>query len=282
MHSGTEFAGSHLQLMAQLRAAGVGEEGLGLVRDAYELAMQLFSGQYRCSGVPFLTHLVRTASIVVEQGEPPEVVAASLLHAAYAAGDFGFAERALSERKRELLRDALPAPVEALVARYAALPWSLEVLEGWTASADGVAGMDATERSVLLIRLCNELEDHLDLADLHSPRFREQIHASPSSLEHLGRMCECCRRLAHALGRPGLAEAFAGVWQEIATAEVAEACVVEPRLWVSARLQRPRGEDAAYRIAPASQRRRPVVWLRESLRDNPALRGLYRIVRRSN
>lgn len=141
--------------------------------------------------------------------------------------------------------------------------------------------MDSTDRTVLLMRLCNELEEHLDLADLHSPRFRAQRHASPSSLERLQGECSHCRELAEALGRTELAGAFAALWDEVATAEVSDACVIAPRLRVDARYHAPKGEAAAYRLPPASQRRRAAVWLRESLRDVPWLRAIYRLLRPS-
>lgn len=281
MRSRRELAGSHLQLMAQLRGAGVADDGLALVRDAYELDMQLFSAQYRRSGVPFLGHLVRTASIVADQGASPQVIAASLLHAAYSHGDFGFAERKLSERKRRIVRDCVTAPVESLVARYAVFPWHVRAADRRAPAPDEVAGMDTTDRTVLLMRLCNELEEHLDLADLHSPGFRAQGHRSPTSLERLQRACSQCRELAEALGRTELAGEFSAVWDEIAAAQVSDACVVAPRLRLDVRLHAPRGEAAAYWLPPASLRRRPVVWLRESLRDVPWLRAIYRLLRRS-
>jgi hypothetical protein len=181
---------------------------------------------------------VRTASIVADQGAPPDVAAASLLHSAYSHGDFGTGGRALSEA------------VETLVAHYAALSWHPQAQDRCVPAPEEVAGMDATQRTVLLMRLCNELEEPLDLADLHSSDFREQLTASPQALERLQRVCSRCGELAHALERPALAGSFAALWEEIAAARVPEACVVEPRLRVSALLHRPRGVAASYRLPP--------------------------------
>ena len=58
------IAQTNLQLYNQLFAQPSTANDLGDVRAAYELAAELFSGLYRCSGKPFVAHVVGTASVV--------------------------------------------------------------------------------------------------------------------------------------------------------------------------------------------------------------------------
>src|SRR5262245_11904038 len=75
-----DIAQTNLQLYNQLLARGWTTNDLHHARAAYELAADLFSGQYRCSGKPFVAHLVGTASVAAAVGLPSELVLAALLH----------------------------------------------------------------------------------------------------------------------------------------------------------------------------------------------------------
>ncbi len=55
---------TNIQLFNQLRHAGYSQMELKLVRDAYELAMDLFTGRFQPSGKSFMAHVVGTASIL--------------------------------------------------------------------------------------------------------------------------------------------------------------------------------------------------------------------------
>ena len=99
---------------------------------------------YRPQGEPFLCHLVRTASIVLAEGQSLPVVQAALLHAAYSlrrrAGSGG--ERGA---RRAALRRAAGPDVEQLVFAYDQLPWnSAAQLER---HVEGFGGYDQTTRS---------------------------------------------------------------------------------------------------------------------------------------
>src|SRR5688572_20530292 len=74
------YAQTNIQLFNQLRGDGYSKADLGLVRDAYELAMLLFSGRFQPSGKSFIAHVVGTASILAWHRLPAPVVAAGLLH----------------------------------------------------------------------------------------------------------------------------------------------------------------------------------------------------------
>ena len=96
------YALTYPQLMNQGIAQGLREEELARLRQAYNVAEQFAAGFYRGQGVPFICHLVRTASIVLAERQPIEAVVASMLHAAYLMPRFIEALGGpLSERQRE-------------------------------------------------------------------------------------------------------------------------------------------------------------------------------------
>jgi hypothetical protein len=196
------FALTYPQLMNQAIAAGVDAEALARLRNTHALAEQLADGIYRPQGEPLLCHLVRTASIVLQEHQPLPVVQAMLLHAAYSlrrrAGSAG--ERG---SQRAQLRRAAGPEVEALVFAYDQLPWnSATRLER---HVERFGGYDQTTRWVVLMRLANELEDHLD---------RSAAYASTDFARRRLQGRDGCLALARAAGSPTLvselAEAFDG------------------------------------------------------------------------
>ena len=50
------YAQTSLQLFNQMRQAGYSPDDLATVRRAYDLAMKLFTSEYRGSGKPLLSH----------------------------------------------------------------------------------------------------------------------------------------------------------------------------------------------------------------------------------
>ena len=89
--------------------------------------------------------------------------------------------------------------------------------------------MTSVQRDVLLVRLANELEDHLDLGILYTgdAERRRQYMRTHLSL---------CVEMAAWLGAPELAEALTATFEEVAAAEM------------PAGLQRP--EDGSFRVPP--------------------------------
>ena len=159
-----DYAQTNLQFYTQLREAGYTEEHLALVRSSYDLAMRIFSASFRGSGKPLLSHLVGTASILASIGQSPAVVTAGLLHAAYALGDFGDGRLGVTPAKRDRVRAAVGNEVEDLVARYTAFDWNKNSIPR---IRERVGSLTAIERDVLVVRLANELEDHLDFGVLY-------------------------------------------------------------------------------------------------------------------
>jgi (p)ppGpp synthase/HD superfamily hydrolase len=186
------FALTYPQLMNQAITAGVDADMLARLRAAHELAERLGDGLYRPQGEPFLCHLVRTASIVLAEGQSLPVVQAALLHAAYSlrrrAGSGG--ERGA---RRAALRRAAGPDVEELVFAYDQLPWNSSAqLER---HVEGFGGYDQTTRSVVLMRLANELEDHLD---------RSTAYASTDFARRRAQCRAGCLALARAAGSAAL------------------------------------------------------------------------------
>ena len=156
------FAVTYPQLMNQGIALGFPTEELARLRQAYELAERLFDGHYRGQGVPFICHLVRTASIVLAERQPVEAVAAAMLHAIYLLPrlDGGWPRRP-SERRRARLQRQVGADIETLIWEYDRLPWyAAGALE---THLTRVVEYPPITRQLLIMRLANALEDHLDL-----------------------------------------------------------------------------------------------------------------------
>ncbi len=222
------YAQTNIRLYRQLDERGYAPDDVGAVGRAYELALRLFTCVYRGSGKPFLAHAVGTASILASLRARMPVIAAGLLHAAYTHGEFGNGWRGVSPPKRREVRRAVGEEVESLVARYTELAWHAGTIGG---IRDSLGDMTSVERDVLLVRLANELEDHLDLGILYTGEAerRRQYMRTHLSL---------CVEMAAWLGAPELAEALTATFEEVAAAEV------------PAGLQRP--EDGSFRVPPAS------------------------------
>jgi (p)ppGpp synthase/HD superfamily hydrolase len=207
------FPQTNLQLYAQLVHLGYSEADLATVARSYELSMALFPGTYRASGKPFLAHLVGTAGIIATLRARAPVVATGLLHAAYTHGEFGNGWLGVSNAKRARVRAAVGPEIEDLVARYTALRWAPATIPAIRARLDAMTGL---ERDVLLVRLANELEDHLDLGILYPGdvprRLRFMREDLPAAVE-----------MAERLGYPELAESLTAAFDQIERAAVSPA-----------------------------------------------------------
>jgi (p)ppGpp synthase/HD superfamily hydrolase len=224
------YAQTNLQLYRQLAAEGYGDADTATVAGAYEVALTLFPGTYRGSGKPFLAHLVGTASVLVSLHARLPVVVSGLLHAAYTQGEFGNEWRGMSEAKRVELRRAVGEEIEDLVARYTRLAWHPSTIAQIRAGLDA---MTPIERDVLLVRLANELEDHLDLGIRY-------LADMPRRLAFMQTDLPAAVEMAERLGFPALAKELSETFAEVAGAYVAPA------------LQRRQQES--YRIPFASHR----------------------------
>ena len=177
-------AQTNLQLYEQL--ADRSDEERLRVRDAYELATELFAGRYRGCGKPFVAHLVGTASVLARHGAPIDVVVAGLLHAAYQQGEFGGGSPGITAGRRERMRRVLGSGAEELVARYTEYDWSRV--------PDRIEGED---RLVVWMRIANEVDECVD---------RGLLYAGPEKRKSVGTGVARYAAAARAMDQPQLAE----------------------------------------------------------------------------
>jgi hypothetical protein len=252
--NGPVYAQTIVGLRGQLRRLGWDADDLRRVEDAYEIAMRLFTAQFRPTGDPFLAHLVRTASILAEVGAEPVVVVAGLLHSAYTHGEFGDGRRWPSEAKRVEIRAAVGEDGERLVYRYADFGWR-DVLGALPGS---IEVLPPDDRAALLARLANELEQCLEVA-------------TPDDIGCLRQGAEAARLL----GNPRLAATLESVDVESAGVAVAEN---GDRRRAGAVYYA--GPTASFLLPPRSHRLRPAVALRNWLRRFAFVRALRRAIGR--
>jgi (p)ppGpp synthase/HD superfamily hydrolase len=204
------YAQTILQLHAELADGGWPDADRIRLARAYELASELFTGQHRGSGKPFVDHLVGTASILAAHGAPKVATIAGLLHAAYDLGDFGDGRGGpLPERRREVSR-IVGDDVEAHVHGYSELRWVDSTIREVAAS---IATLAPLRRNVLVMRLANEIEDHLDLGIRYCRNAAKRI-------DRLGARAEATVAIANALGETSLAQELERVYGECRVGDV--------------------------------------------------------------
>jgi len=197
----TGYAQTNLELYAQMRTEGYDEAAHEGVLYGYSLAMRLFAGLHRASGKVFLAHLVGTASVLVEARTRSPLVVAGLLHAAYTHGEFGDGWRGMTVDKRATVAAVVGDECEDLIARYTDFQWRSEALPGLRGK---LSGLDSGHRDVLLMRLANELDDHLDLGVL----FYADAERRLQLLEPLAPCVDLARDLGYYRLADALSEAF--------------------------------------------------------------------------
>jgi hypothetical protein len=191
------FALTYPQLIGQGRAQGYPPEDLARIRDGYDFAERMADGVYRPHGQPLITHLVRTGGIALAEQLPTAAVVASMNHAAYEMHKFDDSRRRPESRAhRDELVLALGADAEALVWAYHETPWYGQAGE----YAEGAAALDERTRLVLVLRLANALEDHLDDALLYTMPRGKPLEVDEDAIA-----------LARALGRDVLADEIESV-----------------------------------------------------------------------
>jgi len=192
------YAQTNIQLLGQLQAAGYAEDDLLLVDRSYRIGMRLFAGQYRPNNKPFLAHLVGVGSILATSGQEAAVIAAGLLHSAYALG-LGI-EGSVKPRYRKHLQGKLGADVERLVHAYCSRRWSADDFVRLAADPGSLA---VDERPLWLIKLADVHEEFLDGGHRYAPR-KKLLHDEETRRGWLDAAIE----LAGQLGSAEWAEAF--------------------------------------------------------------------------
>ncbi len=203
------YAQTNIQLFNQLHCEGYSNAEISCIQEAYTLVMSLFAGCFRLSGKTFIAHLVGTASILTALHVPIKMVAAGLMHAVYAYGDFGYGEKGITNSKRQYIRRIVGEEIEEYVARYTACKWDDQTIH---IISDRFDALDAIDRDILLIRLANELEEHLDFGILYCGNDKYQQY-----IAHNGYLII---EMAQKLGFPPLASELDKVLKETATAQI--------------------------------------------------------------
>jgi hypothetical protein len=144
---------TNLELYSQAITLGWSREQCRELADAYLFALRQVFPLARGSGKPFISHLVGTASLVMESGSPFHWVIGALLHALYQRR-IPFQGGLTPQERRPLLADRFGTEVDDLVHRYTA--FESEQL-GRLMRDDG--GEQTDQSDVLTIRLADELED---------------------------------------------------------------------------------------------------------------------------
>jgi (p)ppGpp synthase/HD superfamily hydrolase len=163
---GSRRAQTNVELLNELGDRGYAAEDLERVARAYELARDLFAGQFCSSGKPFLCHLVGTAGVLASVAAPAHAVLAGLLHSVYLRGDFGNTIRGVTEAKRRATREVIGGEAELLVFRFDALPVGAAGAAALLARIDKLHPVD---RDALLVRLCDLFDQHVDRGVLYRP-----------------------------------------------------------------------------------------------------------------
>lgn len=241
------YAQTNLQLYNQMRQAGYSDADLVTVRKAYDLGVRLFTAKFRGSGKPLLAHLVGTGSIVCAVGAPAKLIAMAVLHAAYIFGEFGDGRPGISPAKRRIVRDAVGDEIERLVADYHALEWGRSTIPSLHARVEPWTG---DERDVLMVRLANELEDHLDLGVLYCGNSQERR-------DYITDPLILSTELACRINEPLLAAELRRVFEEVQSSQVPDG------------LRHP--EDYTYLLPPLSCMPKPGVTLRRVIDRHPKL-----------
>ena len=178
-----EFAQTNLQLLDQARGRGIEPDGIRRISTAYGGSIPLFSGMYRANGKPILSHLVGTGSVLLSVDAELDVVLAGLLHAAYTLGDFGAGVgNAGAKADQDSLRRLIGEPAEGIVHAYTNRPWNVRSIG--TLVGD-VPTLSELERAVVVVRIANEVDDHLNGGVLYcadGPSRRAFIEASKEPL----------------------------------------------------------------------------------------------------
>jgi (p)ppGpp synthase/HD superfamily hydrolase len=228
---------TNLQLFNELRAAGYPDGDVARIKAAHDFVARCFAGWFRASGKPFISHLIGTAGILGALRARTPVVVAGLSHAIFTQGELPAATARSPRLMRAQVRRELGDEAEDLVARYDALEWNARALPGLRARLPAMAPVD---REVVLMRLANELDDHLDLAVLYYPNADGRQGRISSGLRLAG-------DIAKDLGFLELAGSLDRAFDATLTASVPSALRTS--------------HAASYSVAPASAWRRRSAWL---------------------
>lgn len=229
-------AQTNAQLFLQLHRAGFSAAELRRLRDAYLLAMQLYSGLFTGSGKTTLAHEIGTASLAHRHGGSFDLVVGGLLHGAYLVGDWGHYRIRITRKKRQALGSVIGQRAEGYVHAFTRLAWNAETIASLAARVDHLSEL---ERNGCFLRLVDELDRLLDYGAILFFREADALKAWMR-----GRRDHMCR-LAEGLGRSALSAELAEAIDVTLAAQLPEEIIG---------LTFP--GDASFRMIPRSYRKR--------------------------
>jgi len=157
-------------LLQQMHDAGNPTDALRRIQRVYNECLELFLGQHRGSGRPFVCHLVGTASIVAQAGGSTDMIVAALCHSLFGYAVFRDGRTIYAPKNRNRIKEAIGADAFELVRQYDKFQWSNDAIAEMASRA--APGDDLT-RSLWVIRLANEIDDmsncSMALAPKHGP-----------------------------------------------------------------------------------------------------------------
>jgi hypothetical protein len=258
----SDLAQTNMQLCRQLVALGWDDDDLVQLRSAYELAMWMFSGQFRANGKTQIAHHVGVASALAQTGARPTLVVAGLVHSAYFLGEFGSGRVGLDPDKRTRIVGAVGTDVEVLVDAYTEQAWDAEAVRALLANT----APSSIERDVVAMRLANEVDEWSDASARWS---NDRPEPGLAGDEGLGRFVA----LAHAYDLAPLGDLLRRVADEADATAVPDALVSR--------------ESHTVFVPPASYQRRLHIALQDSLLGHevaarvPGARSLAERIRRA-
>ena len=208
------YAINYPQLMHQAIRSGYDHENLLKLKRAHDFAVRLYDGFYRGQGIPFLNHLVRVASIVMAENSSVEAVMAALHHSAYIFGQFKDRKQGgcTAPHRKEMV-SGLDEKTEEMIYLYDSTLFRTSAL--LNTYLENIAGYPEVMKTVLLMRLANELEDYMDLGMAFRGKYpyREIIEKNGKLVIELARR----------LGRPQLASELDEAFVATLASELPEA-----------------------------------------------------------
>lgn len=251
------YAQTNLQLFNQLEKDGYSATELGLICDAYALAMRLYSGYFLASGRTEIAHVVGTASILGVLKAPAPVVAAGLIHNAYDNGEFGTHRYGFTAAKRKVIIHTLGEGVERYVQKFHNLRTQRESLTAPIGDID-IATLNDIDRFALLIDLSERLEH--DLNDGSLPQYSRYMNVNGRNMVDV----------AQKLQFPQLADAI--------LKETEERSAGNP---IVRELAKRSSGNRSQRIVPASYRKKFTFLCHTAVVDGLRRVGRNKIVRRA-
>ena len=153
------IARTNVELMNQLIRQGRSETTLKRVYDAYDLAVDLYSGYFHGDGKPFIHHGIAVAGITAHLDQPDDLVVAAVVHNIYGNGDFGDGEKnVVTPARQARVRAVVGRRVDDLLIRFR----ELRLRRSLDRILQEFDTLSEDDRQLLLMDLADHCEKFLD------------------------------------------------------------------------------------------------------------------------